>query len=64
MMLELVLECEVGTIMRYLGQFPEEDEVVDVILRHMEDDDPSFAFRCCSRKTVYSPAAKASKPNV
>jgi len=31
----------VGTIMRYLGQFPEEDEVVDVILRHMEDDDPS-----------------------
>jgi Ca2+-binding EF-hand superfamily protein len=38
---DTVFQEEVGTIMRYLGQFPEEDEVVDVILRHMEDDDPS-----------------------
>jgi Ca2+-binding EF-hand superfamily protein len=36
-----VFQEEVGTIMRYLGQFPEEDQVVDVILRDMEDDDPS-----------------------
>merc|ERR1712093_227151 len=36
-----VFQGEVGTIMRYLGQFPEEDQVVDVILRDMEDDDPS-----------------------
>lgn len=36
-----VFQEEVGTIMRYLGQFPSETDVVEVILREMQDDDPS-----------------------
>merc|ERR1711862_666364 len=34
---------EVATIMRYLGQFPSEQDVVEVILREIQDDDPSNA---------------------
>jgi len=36
-----VFQEEVGTIMRYLGQFPSETDVVEVILREIQDDDPS-----------------------
>ena len=36
-----VFQEEVGTIMRYLGQFPSEQDVVEVILREIQDDDPS-----------------------
>mmetsp|Transcript_13248 Transcript_13248/g.32345 ORF Transcript_13248/g.32345 Transcript_13248/m.32345 type:complete len:173 (+) Transcript_13248:107-625(+) len=36
-----VTQEEVATIMRYLGQFPSEQDVVEVILREIQDDDPS-----------------------
>jgi len=36
-----VFQEEIGTIMRYLGQFPSESDVVEVILREMQEEDPS-----------------------
>jgi len=36
-----VFHEEVGTIMRYLGQFPSETDVVETILREIQEDDPS-----------------------
>ncbi len=30
---------DVGTIMRYLGQFPSETDVVEVVLREIQEDD-------------------------
>ena len=45
--------------MRDLGQFLEEDQVVDVILRDMEDDDPASttvaAMAHCDRHSFRRP---------
>eukprot|EP00386_Alphamonas_edax_P001831 GDKI01005518.1.p1 GENE.GDKI01005518.1~~GDKI01005518.1.p1 ORF type:complete len:181 (-),score=47.16 GDKI01005518.1:100-642(-) len=36
-----VFQEEVGTIMRYLGQFPTETDVVEKVLREIMEEDPS-----------------------
>merc|ERR1712203_1342728 len=35
-----VQQDEVGTIMRYLGQFPSESDLKDIIIPELLDDDP------------------------
>lgn len=36
-----VIREEISSIMRYLGQFPSEAQVVDVILREIQEDEPT-----------------------